>query len=90
MVKGGGTRNIALPLKATLEEIKTESIKLFFPNGENSFAGKASETQFGIANFQLESVSNEIQVNDTTLPFSLQNWSSPILVAAFNLGKLFF
>ena len=74
MMKGGGSRDVDMSMDSTRDEILQESIKLFFPDGESTFAGKATNMEFGLANFKTEAINNEIKLENSVVPFSLANY----------------
>ena len=54
LIKGGGTRDIDVPVTLTTDEILNPCIELFFPNGLSEFAGPARIMEFRLANFKNE------------------------------------
>jgi len=52
MLKGGGLRDLDMPVGAKKDEIMAECVRLFFPNGSSTFSVKATDLDFGLANFK--------------------------------------
>lgn len=74
MMKGGGSREVDMPLEATVDEITAECVRLFFPNGLSKFYGKATSMDFGLANFKTESIGDTIIIAGSKVPFTLCNY----------------
>lgn len=74
MIKGGGSREVDMPLEATVDEITAKSVRLFFPNGSSKFYGKGQSMEFGLANFKTEPIGDTIIIGGSKLPFSLCNY----------------
>ena len=74
MMKGGGSREVDMPLEATIDGITGECVRLFFPNGSNKFYGKATGMDFALANFKTEPIGDTIIIGGSKVPFSLCNY----------------
>ena len=70
--KGGGTREVTLPLDATAEYIITIAKELFFPEGWSSF-GREKDMSFFLANYKQEII-NEVPVGGVMLSFTVQRY----------------
>jgi hypothetical protein len=58
MGRGGGARDISLPVCSTKEEILKEIIAIFFTNG-NSVLGDACAMKFELGNFKCKEIKDE-------------------------------
>ncbi|CAB4007487.1 Hypothetical predicted protein [Paramuricea clavata] len=58
MGRGGGARDISLPVCSTKEEILKEMISIFFTNGSSVF-GDACAMKFELGNFKCEEIKDE-------------------------------
>lgn len=74
MLKGGGSREVDMPLDATKEEIIAECVSLFFPKGSSKILGKATDMHFGLANFKAELIDESLIVAGSEVPFTLFNY----------------
>ena len=74
MLKGGGSREVDIPVECTKEEIIAECVKLFFPNGASKFFGKSMDMDFGLANFKTEPIKDSVIVAGEEVPFTLLNY----------------
>ena len=70
--KGGGIREVALPLITNKDAIIEAGKSLFFPSGDSTF-GPEHAMEFGIANFQQQDLAT-INVDGLCLPFTLQRY----------------
>lgn len=50
MIKGGSYQDIDMSMESTRDEILQECIKLFFYDQESTFAGRATNMEFGLSN----------------------------------------
>ena len=71
--KGGGTRKIDLPILSTKDEIIAAGTELFFQDGVSSH-GCAENMVFNIANFKGEMISDNINNDGHTEPFTLEQY----------------
>ena len=72
VAKGGGTRQVELPLSSNKEDVINIGKDLFFPDGCSSY-GPSYKMSFGIANYQEKDVT-EVKVDGVQLPFTLQRY----------------
>ena len=73
LAKGGGSRQVELPLSTTkFHLLKTCKTIFFFPNG-NSFFGK-EEMAFDLANFKNDKIEVTVNVDGSELPFTIKNY----------------
>ena len=70
--KGGGIREVALPLITNKDAIIEAGKSLFFPRGDSTF-GPEYEMEFGVANFQHQDLTT-LDVDGLRLPFTLQRY----------------
>ncbi len=73
LAKGGGCRQVELPLSTTKWELLKTCKTLFFPNG-NSIFGKEEEMTFELANFKNDKIKVTLNVDGKELPFSIKNY----------------
>lgn len=73
LAKGGGSRQVELPLSTTKWELLKTCKTLFFPNG-NSIFGKEEEMAFDLADFKNEKIEVTLNVAGKELPFSIKNY----------------
>ena len=73
-MKGGGTRDVDIPVTATRDDILKTCIELFFPDGFSEFAGAASGLEFRLANFKNEKIENTLCIGEVEVPFTLVNY----------------
>ena len=74
MLKGGGSREVDMPIEAKKDEIIAECVRLFFPNGSSKFLGKAINMDFGLANFKTEAIDESVIAAGSEVPFTLLNY----------------
>jgi hypothetical protein len=74
LIKGGGTRDVDVPMTCTKDDIIKLCMELFFPNGYSEFAGDASELNFRLANFKNEKIENILHIGETEVPFTITNY----------------
>lgn len=74
LMKGGGTRDVDIPVTATRDDILKTCIELFFPDGFSEFAGAASGLEFRLANFKNEKIENTLCIGEVEVPFTLVNY----------------
>jgi len=74
LLKGGGSRDVDMPVEAKKDEIIAECVRLFFPNGSSKFLGKATNMDFGLANFKTEDIDESVIVAGSEVPFTLLNY----------------
>ena len=74
MFKGGGSREVDMPVEATKDAIIAECVGLVFPNGSSKFLGKATDMDFGLANFKTEVIKDSVIVAGSEVPFTLLNY----------------
>ena len=63
-----------MPVEATKDAIIAECVRLFFPNGSSKFLGKATDMDFGLANFKTEVIKVSVIVAGSEVPFALLNY----------------
>jgi hypothetical protein len=51
MAKGGGSRDIDMPVDTNIQHVKETSASLFFPNGTSCF-GKLDEMELSVGNYR--------------------------------------
>jgi hypothetical protein len=73
MAKGGGARDIDMPVNANIEHVKESSASLFFPNG-TSFFGKLDEMELSVGNYQGDVLSSLKDASGVTHAFSIQKY----------------
>ena len=56
--RGGGTRDISIPVESTKDDILKEMLDIFFPNGSSIF-GSASTMKFTLRNFKGDEIKHE-------------------------------
>ena len=74
LLKGGGSRDVDMPVETKKDEIIAERVRLFFPNGSSKFLGKATNMDFGLANFKTEDIDESVIVAGSEVPFILLNY----------------
>ena len=73
LAKGGGSRQVELPLSTTKRDLMKVCKTLFFPNGKSPY-GKEEEMAFDLGNFKNEKIGVTIRVEGKELPFNLNNY----------------
>ena len=73
LVKGGGSRELELPLSTNKWDLMKTCKTLFFPDGKSIF-GKEEEMAFDLANFKNEKVGVTVNVEGKELPFTIENY----------------
>ena len=56
--RGGGTRDVSIPIDSTRDDILKEMLDLFFPSG-NSIFGSASTMKFNLGNFKGDEIKHD-------------------------------
>jgi len=74
MMKGGGSREVDMPLEATVDEITAKCVRLSFPNGSSKFYGKGPSMEFGLANFKTVPIGDTVIIGGSKVPFCLCNY----------------
>lgn len=70
--RGGGTREVSLPLDTSLYSILESAKQLFFPEGSSPF-GLIEDMETHLANYK-QDIIEDITVNDIVLPFTLEGY----------------
>ena len=73
LLKGGGSRQVELPLSTNKWDLMKTCKALFFPDGKSIF-GKEEEMAFDLANFKNEKIEITIKVEGNELPFNINNY----------------
>ena len=73
MAKGGGARDIEMPLDADIEYVKESSASLFFPNGTSNF-GKLDEIELSVGNYSGDILSLLKDDSGVSHAFSIQKY----------------
>ncbi|CAB4019364.1 G2 M phase-specific E3 ubiquitin- ligase-like, partial [Paramuricea clavata] len=73
LVKGGGSRVVAMPLTSCKTDIYQTCKNFFFPEG-NSIFGNEDNMLFSLTNFKGEKVEESIKVGREYIPFNLCNY----------------
>ena len=73
MAKGGGARDIEMPLDADIEYVKESSASLFFPNGTSNF-GKLDEMELSVGNYSGDILSLLKDDSGVSHAFSIQKY----------------
>ena len=73
-MKGGGSREVYMPLEATVDEITADGVRLSFPNYSIKFYGEGPSMEFGLANFKTVPIGDTIIIGRSKVPFSLCNY----------------
>ena len=73
LVKGGGCRQVELPLSTNKYELMKTCKGLYFPDGTSIF-GKEEEMTFDLANFKNEKIEVTVSVDGNELPFNIRNY----------------
>ena len=71
--RGGGSRQVELPLSTNKYELMKTCKGLFFPDGKSIF-GKEEEMTFHLANFKNEKIEVTVNVDGNELPFNINNY----------------
>ena len=74
LIKGGGTRDVDVPMTFTKDDIMKLCMELFFPNGNSEFAGDAKRLNFRLANFKNEKIEDILHVGEMEVPFTITNY----------------
>jgi hypothetical protein len=73
MAKGGGSRDIDMPVDANIQHVKETSASLFFPNGTSCF-GKLDEMELSVGNYREDVLSSLKDESDVSHVFSIQKY----------------
>ena len=73
MAKGGGARDIDMPVDANIEHVKESSASLFFPNG-TSYFGKLDEMELNVGNYRGDVLSSLKDESGVSHVFSIQKY----------------
>ena len=71
--RGGGSRQVELPLSTNKYELMKTCKGLFFPDGKSIF-GKEEEMTFDLANFKNKKIEVTVNVDGNELPFNINNY----------------
>lgn len=71
--RGGGSRQVELPLSTNKYELMKTCKGLFFPDGKYIF-GKEEEMTFDLANFKNEKIEVTVNIDGNELPFNINNY----------------
>jgi hypothetical protein len=73
MIKGGGARDVNMPVDSNIQDVKESSASLFFPNG-TSYFGKLDEMELSVGNYLGDILSSLKDDAGISHAFSIQKY----------------